>query len=283
MAKAPVLSVLNMKGGVGKTTLSAHLFRVLYRAKKLRVLLVDLDPQFNLSQCLLTEKEYEQCRKAEKTVLSAFEPPPSKNFFDIKVTTKAPPRADAISYRLKTQAKTAYLDLVVGNFKLIKYSLIDDSKRLASAMDYFKWFISQARDDYHLVVIDCNPSSSFITQCALNTCTHILSPVRPDKYSVLGVDLVSQLLDHIAPQPRPEQLILMNDVSRGSGQGSVESELRSSKFGADVLANRLHRSSLLKADPNYTGFATDKPVAHKNRLLKELENLSAEIAARLKL
>jgi chromosome partitioning protein len=40
---APVVAVLNMKGGVGKTTISAHLMRVLYHALGKRVLLIDFD------------------------------------------------------------------------------------------------------------------------------------------------------------------------------------------------------------------------------------------------
>ena len=50
---APVVAVLNMKGGVGKTTISAHVMRVLYHIHQVKTLLVDLDPQFNLSQALI--------------------------------------------------------------------------------------------------------------------------------------------------------------------------------------------------------------------------------------
>lgn len=39
----PVVAVLNLKGGVGKTTLAAHVFRELFVAKRLSILLVDLD------------------------------------------------------------------------------------------------------------------------------------------------------------------------------------------------------------------------------------------------
>jgi chromosome partitioning protein len=48
-----------MKGGVGKTTISAHVMRVLYHANGKKVPLVDLDPQFNLTQCLRSRAEYD--------------------------------------------------------------------------------------------------------------------------------------------------------------------------------------------------------------------------------
>jgi chromosome partitioning protein len=198
MAKGPVLAILNMKGGVGKTTISAHLMRELYRRHEVKTLLIDLDPQFNLTQCVLTEEEYDGAAQNGKTVLAAFEPNPSSDFFEIKTSTSAPPSAQSISVTLKKlKGSPARLDLLCGNFNLIKYSLITDPVSLSAALKYFKRFISQAKDEYDLIVFDCNPSSSFITQCALMTCTHILSPVRPDKYSVLGVQLVRRLLDQI--------------------------------------------------------------------------------------
>jgi chromosome partitioning protein len=282
MAKAPVLAILNMKGGVGKTTLTAHLMRELYRRHEATTLLIDLDPQFNLTQCVLTEKEYDAAVVQGKTVIAAFEPRPSTDFFEIKTSATPPPRAKEIAVTLKElMDKSARLDLICGDFNLVKYSLIDDAPSLNAALKYFRRFISQARDDYKLVVIDCNPSSSFITQCALQTSTHILSPVRPDKYSVIGVQLVRRLLEKIGPVPPPDQLIVMNGVARGSKPDSVETELRGSSFGSDVLLNRLHKSKLLAANPSYTGFATDKGVSWVGTLRTELHQLSDEIAAKL--
>lgn len=282
MPKGSVASILNMKGGVGKTTISAHLMRILYLKRKKKVLLIDLDPQFNLSQTVLTEKDYNKQVALGKTIISAFELPPSTDFFDVKTSDAPPPPASKLTVRLKQVSDGSYfLDILPGKFDLVKYSLIDDNKKLSVALNYFKRFISQARDAYDLIVIDCNPSSSFITTCALTTSTHIISPVRPDKYSVMGVRLVGDLLDRIGPDPRPEHLILMNGVARGSKPDSVESELRSSKFGSNVLANRLHKSSLLAANPSYTGFATDKKVPYRGQLETDMTNLANELASRL--
>jgi chromosome partitioning protein len=282
MAKAPVLSVLNMKGGVGKTTLCAHLMRELYRLRKVKTLLIDLDPQFNLTQCVLTQAEYDDAVKSNKTVIAAFEPLPSSDFFSVKTSSSPPPKASDISIVLKSLSdKKTKLDLVCGNFDLVKYSLIDDAPSLSAAIKYFKRFVSQARDEYGLVVIDCNPSSSFITQCALQSCTHVLSPVRPDKYSVDGVQLVQKLLQRISQDAAPAQLIDMNGVARGSTPDSVETDLRGSSLGANVLVNRVHSSKILAADPLYTGFATDKGVAWTDTLRTELHNLANEISDRL--
>ena len=78
--RTPVLSILNMKGGVGKTTVSAHVMRVLYHRMKKRVLLMDLDAQFNLTQSVMTQVKYDGLEEFE-TVKSCFEPLPSNDFF----------------------------------------------------------------------------------------------------------------------------------------------------------------------------------------------------------
>jgi chromosome partitioning protein len=67
----PVVAVLNMKGGVGKTTISAHVFRLMYKKLQAGTLILDLDPQFNLSQALFTRKRYEKLKEEGKTIFSA--------------------------------------------------------------------------------------------------------------------------------------------------------------------------------------------------------------------
>jgi chromosome partitioning protein len=230
---------------------------------------------------VLKEENYNKLLKKNRTALAIFEPAPSNDFFEIKTSNKPPPTAQSICITMKALQSGARLDLIIGDFELIKFSLIDDGQKLHCAIDYFKRFISTSREHYDVIVIDCNPSSSFLTQCALAVSTHVLSPVRPDKYSVIGVQLVNTLLDRLGPNPKPEHLIIMNYVNRGNKTDPVEVELRSSKFGSSVLANRLHKTSLLASKPSYTGFATDNKVSWSQTLTKELASLSKELAIRL--
>jgi chromosome partitioning protein len=87
----PVIAVLNLKGGVGKTTLAAHVFRELFVAERLSILLVDLDPQYNLSQQLLAPPAYDMLVSQEKTALRLFEPAPVSDFFNINTADNHPP------------------------------------------------------------------------------------------------------------------------------------------------------------------------------------------------
>src|SRR5262245_5703180 len=63
MVKGKVLAFINFKGGVGKTTLAASIGRAFVIPRPLKVLIIDLDPQFNLTQLLLTRKMYEDAER----------------------------------------------------------------------------------------------------------------------------------------------------------------------------------------------------------------------------
>lgn len=281
--KGTAVSVLNMKGGVGKTTIAAHVMRVLYHRHRLRILLIDLDPQFNLTQCLIPRSQYEMLKKTNKTIFTAMEPPSQVSIFEVATTTKPPPNASELSFNLRYFTnRSAYLDLVAGNFELIKYSLVNDQSKLEKVQARFLRFVSQARSEYDLVVIDCNPSSSFMTLCALHACNHLLVPVRPDRYSILGLELVTDLLDRIPTiYPKPEISILLNGIPRQGYNTTIENNLRAhDTFGELVLTNKLPHSRLLEASPHYTGFATDKPVPYRNLLTIEIVRIVNELADR---
>lgn len=132
-------------------------------------------------------------------------------------------------------------------------------------------------------MIDCNPSSSFLTLCALRACTHLLVPVRPDRYSILGLELLDQFLKEIPSiEPKPKKLILLNGVPRQHYDRSVEDELRShSLLGPETLTSRLHHSAKLIAKPDYAGFATDKSGSYKYVFKKEIELVAREIGTEL--
>ncbi len=69
-----VISLINMKGGVGKTTLSTNICDCLTRRNKKKVLLIDIDPQFNATQCLFSGDEYIQLLKDNNdTIINVFE------------------------------------------------------------------------------------------------------------------------------------------------------------------------------------------------------------------
>lgn len=110
---APVIATLNMKGGVGKTTVSAHVFRVFYEKFKASTLLVDMDPQFNLTQTLFTRSQYERLKTQGKTVMATMEPLPTVDLFTVKTSASPPPDPSNIRHRLRHfRNNSAFLDAI---------------------------------------------------------------------------------------------------------------------------------------------------------------------------
>ena len=277
----PVVATLNLKGGVGKTTVSAHVFRVVWERFRTPTLLIDFDPQFNLSQTLFDRNRYDRVRKAERTIMAVMEPPPMKSLFTINTSSAPLPDPADVSTQLWYFRDEDHIDLrvLLGDFRLVKYSLMDDRSQLAAVERRFLTFIDKCRQGGRITVIDCNPSSSFLTLCALRACTHLLVPVRPDRYSILGVELLDQFLQKIPTiEPKPKKLILLNGVPRKHYDRSVEDELRShDRLGPATLSSRLHHSAKLQARPEYIGFATDKPGPYRKLLKREIDAVAEEV------
>ena len=281
---APVFATLNMKGGVGKTTISANVARELFQAKNISVLMIDLDPQFNLSQQLFERETYEKHLLAGKHVLRAFEPAPASNFFDINTSSNNPPSAKeiAISLFYMTKNPTVQLEIIPGSFDLTKFSLIPDPDKLNHAREYFRHFISEARKLYGAIFLDMNPSSSFLTLAGLEVATDIIAPVRPDKYSVLGLELVTRLLSHPALNVQPNLHVVMNLPNRSTELTETERQIRAHTFfGPRALASRVYQSKLLAAKQDYTGFASDQALPHRSRIKNELREVALELAAKV--
>ncbi|WP_082248848.1 ParA family protein [Burkholderia pseudomallei] len=277
---APVVATINMKGGVGKTTITAHVLRLLYYRLQKRVLLIDLDPQFNLTQTILPETNYERVKVQQKTILSVLEPKADPSLYTISSTPAPAPNVEDIAVLMKFTNKTENrLDLIPGDFGLVKYTLMNDEKSLIPIRQRLLSFIEQCREKYDLICIDCNPSSSFLTQCGIFAASHLLVPVRPDRYSILGLELLDQFVENMASLPKkPEKIIILNGIPTKNYDPSVENTLRSSpKFGTKTLSNFLTITKLLEASPSYTGFATDRRVAHRAKLTKRIEAVVDEL------
>lgn len=279
----PVCAVLNMKGGVGKTTLTTNVFRQMFTENKTKILLVDMDPQYNLTQQLISQDDYDDIVEEEKTALRMFEPVPVSDFFSVNVAKDKPPKANEVSQTLRYFRNTGEtLELIAGTFDLTKYSFIEDNTKLSKAKKFFERFISSAKNDYDLVVLDMNPSSSFLTFAGLSVATDVLSPVRPDKFSMLGLRLVRRLLDHPLVNDDIRLHIVMNGVGRNDPMTNTETEIRNTEWFKDrILTNRVYLSGVLTARTDHTGFAIDRKVAHKERLKTELRAVEAELRGRM--
>ncbi|QFZ87005.1 AAA family ATPase [Variovorax paradoxus] len=195
-----IVSVINYKGGVGKTTVTANIASELaWRGKK--VLLIDTDAQASLTFSFVTPDDWDTNYKAGKTIKSWFdvisqgkEPPPLTDF----VIT--PPAVNGIVRR-----NGGKIDLICSHLGLINVdlelaTLLGGVNMSASKRNYLKVHgqLRQAiaaiaeSEDYDIVLIDCPPNFNIVTKNAIVASEQILIPAKPDYLSTLGIDYLQR-------------------------------------------------------------------------------------------
>lgn len=185
------LLIVNMKGGVGKTTLSVHLAYILAKYHKKKVLLIDIDPQFNATQYLVEQKSILEHFRSKKTIYDILVPNKEEDI-DLsgkskKVETISPPLSDFIINIKSYDKNNACLDLMPSSLKLITF---ETTKR--GVENYLKNFINDKCKKYDFILFDCPPTLSILTLSAYLASTHNIIPVKPDFLSSLGLPLLER-------------------------------------------------------------------------------------------
>ena len=302
--RCPVIAVMNLKGGVGKTTVSSQLFGTWQARLGGRTLLVDLDPQYNLTQTFYDMEYADASAAKDKSVISLFErsqlhvtgaASPADNWSQIlSVPFEAAPR-NTISHDLLTgdTAPGGRLDLISGQFELSKYAFAPTLTALASVGANFKRSINAYRREYDLIVFDTNPNATFLTRCALELADRVLAPMHPDIYSLRGVRLLHQVMrEQIDDKARPELSVLFNAVGR-SEQSNFEADARNGAYDAQAgfeLSHALLKSALPRSghlnvrSPEPGADPWTQLVIHKGRGggLKAMRDTLSGIALELK-
>ncbi len=187
---AKVAAILNMKGGVGKTTLSFNLALYLAELEHQKVLLVDLDPQANATVVCTDPEAYKKHTKTKKTIadvfVQAFRP-----YGPVKVPKAALPDLNDYLFKVYENPGKGRLDLVPSELML---SSVLRGMSLGP-YDLEKLITAGVRNRYDYILIDCAPTYSVLTTIALNTTKAVLIPMISDSFGRFGVQLMKQILE----------------------------------------------------------------------------------------
>ncbi|MFL6126113.1 ParA family protein [Actinophytocola sp.] len=210
-----VVAVMNYKGGVGKTTLTANLGAVA-ASRGLRVLLLDLDPQTNLTFSFFSIDDWHDRLKDNRTIRQWYHgemPGREVSLADLvvtpervnKVLTNTDGRLDLISSHLGLIEIDLQLAARLGGTTLAesKRKYLDLHGCLRSALE------DSSFSQYDLVLIDCAPNFGLVTKTAIVASEHILVPAKADYLSTLGLDylagncadLVEEFNDYVNHKP----------------------------------------------------------------------------------
>jgi chromosome partitioning protein len=211
---ATTIALVNMKGGVGKTTLAVNLAWHFYQNEGANVLLVDLDPQFNATQYIMDYKSFEAHRKNVGTI--------SELLID-------PPTLDARLRKVKNNPITALHKIKSAGGK--HFNLLPAELNLAwivknpAQMDYkLEKLLERLRPSYDYIFIDCAPTDSVLTTMALTASDYLLIPMRPDRFSILGFTLLNETIKTFRSNcPDPHSVKVLGAVfTQVTGTSEVE-------------------------------------------------------------
>ncbi len=238
------VSLINMKGGVGKTTLAAQLAHAAANID-LRTLAVDLDPQANLSQSLLGPGRYAKHLDDKKpTIVQLFEQyfPPTQG-----VGSTRPFDINDIILKKARYAQKTTLDLIPSRLEL-SHTLKNPTgkeRRLAKAL-------SKVAKDYDLILIDCAPTESILTEAAYHASRYVLVPVKPEYLATIGLPLLANSIQQFRFENGDHDLDICGIVFVHSSQYSMGPEGKTSikevrseakKNGWNVFENRVRYSA----------------------------------------
>ena len=227
-----IISVINQKGGVGKTTTVINLAAGLTMKGK-KILVIDLDPQGNATTGLgLSNME-----NSDQTIYSVLNG--NKKISEVIQTTKFD-----------------NLNLVTSNVDLsgLEVETAGDSRRAFKLKDELAAILNDSRASYDYILIDCPPSLSLLTIMALVASDELVVPLQTEFFALEGLTQLMKTIERIKSNLNPSLnirgiLLTMYD-KRNKLSGEVEIEARN-YFKEKVYQTVVPRNVRLSEAPSH--------------------------------
>lgn len=187
---AKLASIINMKGGVGKTTLTFNLASYLAEIYHKKVLLIDLDPQANATIVSTDTILYKNHCKSKKTIADVFIHA-FRTYGPVKQEAQPPLAVDDFIYNVFKDESSG------GKFDVIPSELMLSSVLKGMTLGPFdlnQLVTEDVRNQYDYILVDCAPTNSSLTTVALNTTGAVLIPMIADSFGAYGTELMGQVL-----------------------------------------------------------------------------------------
>jgi chromosome partitioning protein len=258
----PIITMLNQKGGVGKSSTTFHLGGTLAKLGR-RVLLVDNDPQSSLTQGLIGPDATAQL-SPDGTIAALYRGEP----------------VYAASLVLPTAF--ANLDLLPGSEHAGEFNRPHPHAEPWELQVSLVDALADLRQQYDLIMVDCPPTLQMASWAALAASDGLIVPVQPEDYGSQGLAAVRRSIELVRETINPRLRVIGLLITMYTGRRAVhqlyEKTLRK-LYGDEVFTTPIPHSADI---PEATMLR--KPIAwHKPRgaTAKALELLAGEVLARL--
>lgn len=258
----PVITMLNQKGGVGKSSCTHHTAGTLALMGR-RVLVIDNDPQSSLSQGFLG--------------------PAATRQFDPGETVAALYRGDGpFPDQVIRPSGIAGIDLLPGSRHANDWNLPRPHEVDFETQTCIRTFLEDVRGCYDVVLIDCPPNLCLCSWAALVASDFIIVPLQAEDYGAQGIIDVQESIDRVVAGPNPDLRLLGYLITMFSPRKTVHqmyAERLRELYGADVFATMIpHAAEYPEAIAYRKPIAQHKP---KGAAAKAIRSLADEILARV--
>lgn len=177
------IAIANQKGGTGKTT-TAYNFGIALTQQGYRVLMVDFDPQGNLScYCGIPPEQDLEQTITELLMKVAYEKPLSNR--------------ECVYQSKRTDDSAPQVDFIPSNLRLASFELAMGTMMCREVL--LKTCLEQYSSQYDYCIIDCSPSVGLLLTNALSAANEVIIPMQAQPFSVVGM---SQLTNSISSVQR---------------------------------------------------------------------------------
>ena len=208
-----IIATANMKGGVGKTTITVNIATCLAKNYGKKVLVLDLDSQISATLSLMSPVEFAKRRKQRKTLRYLLD----------QIINPEPEAKFTIHDIIQPQVcNLPGLNLIPGDIDLYDEFVVSEmlhNQSVALGEQDFEtiWnrfervlirdILKPVRDEYDFILLDCAPGYNLMTRSALASSDFYILPARPEPLSVIGIQLLERRISQLKDSHKQEAKI----------------------------------------------------------------------------
>ena len=203
---ATVISFINYKGGVGKTTSAYHVACSLAQHRRQRVLMIDIDPQTNLTFLCASIGQWERRKQNVGTIKNLYDQFVENRGLEVRrfiwndavtIGRNVIRNLDLIPCDIELLGEDLSRDgEIVGTFPTMQ-ALRQNARRYMRERSFLTNVIAEVSDRYDWVIIDCPPNLYLMTQNALHASDYYVVTAIPDHLSTIGLNILTRKVREI--------------------------------------------------------------------------------------